>query len=102
MLIVLMVGSVARAQSDNADPNIDPILPDPVTDGHLFPPEMATATMGDAGPELFSSPISAKMLAGHGPGCGVTSPCAVNSSPLMTLRPIARPKSVPAPSSAGG
>ena len=92
MLAVLMVGSAARAQTANADPNIDPILPDPVPDGHLFPPAMATAGTGDPGREAFSSPVLAEMLAGPGPGCVPTSPCAVNSPPLMALAPVDRSK----------
>jgi hypothetical protein len=83
---------VAHAQNANTDPNIDPVLPDPVPDGHLFPPAMATAGTGDPGRESLSSPVSAEMLAGHGPGCVPTSPCAVNSPPLMTLAPVPRPK----------
>jgi hypothetical protein len=93
---------VAHAQSSNADPNIDPVLPDPVPDGHLFPPAMATAGTGDPGRESLSSPVSAQMLAGHGPGCGPTSPCAVNSPPLMTLRPVTPPKPAPGQGHAGG
>jgi hypothetical protein len=83
---------VARAQTPSPDPNIDPILPDPVPDGRLFPPAMATAATGDPGREAFSSPVSAQMLAGRGPGCLPTSPCAVNSPPLMTLAPVDRSK----------
>jgi hypothetical protein len=83
---------VARAADQNADPNIDPILPDPVPDGRLFPPAMATAGTGNPGREAFSSPVSAKMLSGHGPGCVPTSPCAVNSPPLMALAPVDRSK----------
>ena len=86
---------VARAQTPDGDPNIDPVLPDPVLDNHLFPPAMATEGTGDPGPELNASPVSAQMLAGHGPGCGPTSPCAVNSPPLMVLPPMVRPKPTP-------
>jgi hypothetical protein len=92
---------VARAADPNADPNIDPILPDPVTDGRLFPPAMATAGTGDPGPELRASPVSAEILAGHGPGCGPTSPCAVNSPPLMTLGPVVPPKAARASGKSG-
>jgi hypothetical protein len=93
---------VAHAQSSNADPNIDPVLPDPVPDGHLFPPAMATAGTGDPGTELHASPVSAPVLAGHGPGCGPLSPCAVNSPPLMTLRPVTPPKPEPVKTGTGG
>ena len=90
---------VARAQT--SDPNIDPILPDPVPDGHLFPAAMATAGTGDPGREFLSSPVSARMLAGYGQGCVPTSPCAVNSPPLMALRPVTPPKPAPGPAKTG-
>lgn len=92
MLAVLMVGSAVHAADPKTDPNIDPVLPDPVPDGHLFPPAMATSGTADPGREAFSSPVSAQMLAGHGPGCIPTSPCAVNSPPLMALAPVDRAK----------
>lgn len=96
MILLALAGSIgigaARAQTANADPNIDPILPDPVPDGHLFPPAMATAGTGDPGRELRVSPVPAAMLAGRGRGCVSTSPCAVNSPPVMTLTPVDRSK----------
>ena len=82
----------AFAADPNYDPNIDPILPDPVTDSHQFPPAMATAGTGDPGPELNSSPVSAQMLAGSGVGCSPMSPCAVNSPPIETFTPVSSSK----------
>lgn len=83
----------AFAADPNDDPNIDPILPDPVTDSHQFPPAMATAGTGDPGPELYSSPVSPQMLAGRGAGCSPMSPCAVNSPPIETFTPVSSSKS---------
>jgi hypothetical protein len=88
MLLAGVMGGAALA----ADPNIDPVLPDPVPSGHPFPPAMATAGTGDPGPELHASPVSAAMLAGRGRGCDLTSPCAVNSPPLMIVAPVAPSK----------
>jgi hypothetical protein len=106
-LVIVLAGlaggpGAALAQTAKDDPNIDPILPDPVPDGHLFPPAMATAGTGDPGREFLSSPVSARMLAGHGPGCVPTSPCAVNSPPLTTLGPVAPANAAPVKAGAGG
>jgi hypothetical protein len=88
MLLAGLTGGDALA----ADPNIDPILPDPVPSGHPFPPAMATAGTGDPGPALHASPVSAAKLAGRGPSCDPTSPCAINSPPLMIVAPMAPSK----------
>jgi hypothetical protein len=46
-----------------------------------YPSALTTAGAADPGPVLDQSHMTAAMLAGQGPGCTVTSPCAAVSPP---------------------
>lgn len=81
--LVLVPGPLFAA--DKPDPNIDPVLPDPQPNNAYFPPGTATAGTADPGPALSHVPVSAAMLAGHGPDCTALSPCGVDSPPLDRL-----------------
>ncbi len=85
-LAVSIGAGVARA-ADKPDPNIDPVLPDPVPNNAHFPPGIATAGTADPGPALRRVPVSPAMLAGQGPDCTMLSPCGVDSPPLERLPP---------------
>jgi hypothetical protein len=84
-LALLAAGPLKAA--DKSDPNIDPVLPDPVPNNAYFPPATATAGTADPGLALNRLPVSAAMLAGQGPDCTALSPCAVDSPPLEHLAP---------------
>lgn len=86
VLFVVLAAPGAYA-ADKPDPNIDPVLPDPVPNNAYFPPGAATAGTADPGPALNRVPLSAAMLAGQGPDCTARSPCAVDSPPLERLPP---------------
>jgi hypothetical protein len=79
---MLAAGAGGALAADKPDPNLDPVLPDPVPNNAYFPPGTATAGSADPGPVLNTMPVSGAMLAGRGPGCTTLSPCAVNSPPL--------------------
>ena len=83
--LLLAAATGALRAADKADPNIDPVLPDPQPNNAYFPPGTATAGTADPGPVLRSMPVSAAMLAGQGPGCTTLSPCAVDSPPVERL-----------------
>ena len=83
----LMLASGPLYAADKPDPNIDPVLPDPVPNNATFPPGTATAGIADPGPALNHVPVSAAMLGGQGPDCTALSPCAVDSPPLERLPP---------------
>ena len=85
--LVLTASTGAALAADKPDPNIDPVLPDPVPNNATFPPGVATAGTADPGPALYRLPMSAAMRTGQGAGCTVLSPCAVDSPPLEHLPP---------------
>ena len=87
--LIMAIGAGVVRAADKPDPNIDPVLPDPVPNNAYFPPGTATAAAGtaDPGPALRRVPVSAAMLAGQGPDCTVLSPCGVDSPPLERLPP---------------
>jgi len=84
--LALLAAGPLRA-ADKPDPNIDPVLPDPVPNNAYFPPATATDGTADPGPALYYVPLFAAMRKGQGPGCTVLSPCAVDSPPLERLPP---------------
>jgi hypothetical protein len=75
-LTAMIIAGSAFAQDSDRDPNIDPILPDPVPSPEHFPPAKVTSGTARPAPMLSSAVVSASILKGRGPGCTPASPCA--------------------------
>src|ERR1700733_12268352 len=87
LVMVLASAGSAFAAPDEADPNIDPVLPDPKPNHAYYPPSTATQGVADPGPSLEATPVSNATLMGHGPGCSTLSPGAVDSPPADHVTP---------------